>query len=698
MIKPKDENIAMSPDIPLFARNFKGLPENREWRNLCLNFITNNSKYFNNIGPESEITTVRDLFDNDTATVLVVSRILSLIYGDPRHGNPENPLDNLIYIILSRRTRDLAYRSAFNELKKSYKSWSQVALVSDKELLKKIEPSGMGNQKLAGIRAVFEKTMNEFGSITLSPLKKWSNVQIEKFLMSIPHVDLKSALCVMMYALERPVFPADANVNRIVRRMNLFSSIGFRPSKSNHRLNQKLLAELIPPNIRYSLHVNLIAHGRECCKPFIKSATCYKCEVKKFCNAYREVCQKKVKESNQPRFIDVFSGAGGITEGFKRAGFSPVASVEKNKIAAQTYSLNHPEVPKDNIYCDDIEKVLPVLVKDLENIKIDVLVGGPPCQSFSRVGYKSKPKLKHLYKDDCRHMLFNHMITLAEKLSPTIVVLENVPAIGDKYGDNKSYLSLIQDAFIGIGYRAQVMRFNAAEVWVPQNRIRTFIVATSDGRPVPKPVVSCVDPLKNNPGQLKFNFKGFIDAVTIEEAISDLPEIEANSNVWIRKNKNISNNDKSNRYLDLKNIRGGTNLIFSHVSRYHNARDLELYKLLQPGENAKDAIEKYKRPDLMRYKTSSFHDKYRKLRPDKPCFTIVAHLQKDGNSFIHPYQVRDLSVREAARLQSFSDEYIFTGGRGDQFEQIGNAVPPLMAEAIARSCYTALKDRNDSNV
>jgi DNA (cytosine-5)-methyltransferase 1 len=122
--------------------------------------------------------------------------------------------------------------------------------------------------------------------------------------------------------------------------------------------------------------------------------------------------------------------------------------------------------------------------------------------------------------------------------------------------------------------------------------------------------------------------------------------------------------------------------IFSHVSRFQNDTDLERFRTLRPGETYMDLLEK--RPDLENYRTDGFDDKYYRLRGDQPCRTIVAHLRKDGNSFIHPTQVRSLSVREAARVQSFSDSYIFTGSRGDQFEQIGNAVPPLLAEAVAR--------------
>ncbi len=134
-------------------------------------------------------------------------------------------------------------------------------------------------------------------------------------------------------------------------------------------------------------------------------------------------------------------------------------------------------------------------------------------------------------------------------------------------------------------------------------------------------------------------------------------------------------------------------LIFNHTVRYHNERDLELYALLRPGEDSIHALERYKRADLMRYRSDVFDDKYARLRGDRPCKTIVSHLAKDGNGYIHPSQVRSISLREAARIQSFRDDYMFCGSGSDQWVQVGNAVPPVMAEAIARSFIAALGGR-----
>src|SRR4029450_4316312 len=134
-------------------------------------------------------------------------------------------------------------------------------------------------------------------------------------------------------------------------------------------------------------------------------------------------------------------------------------------------------------------------------------------------------------------------------------------------------------------------------------------------------------------------------------------------------------------------------ILYNPPVRYHNPRDLELYSLLRPGEDSIHFLERHRRADLMRYRRDVFDDKYARLRGDRPSKTIVAHLAKDGNGYVHPKQVRSISIREAARLQSFRDDYAFCGSPSDQWTQLGNAVPPLLAEKIAGAVRRALKRR-----
>jgi DNA (cytosine-5)-methyltransferase 1 len=151
-----------------------------------------------------------------------------------------------------------------------------------------------------------------------------------------------------------------------------------------------------------------------------------------------------------------------------------------------------------------------------------------------------------------------------------------------------------------------------------------------------------------------------------------------------------SSDSRMRRYLLKRDLLRESVVIYNHFVRYHNERDLELYRLLGPGEDSVHAIERHGRGDLMRYRRDVFDDKYYKLRPDRPSKTIVSHLAKDGNAYIHPHQNRSITVREAARLQSFDDRYIFCGAPTDQWVQVGNAVPPVLAEAIARALLPLL--------
>ena len=182
-------------------------------------------------------------------------------------------------------------------------------------------------------------------------------------------------------------------------------------------------------------------------------------------------------------------------------------------------------------------------------------------------------------------------------------------------------------------------------------------------------------------------------AVTFDEAGFDLPPRQAGDGhvVDLWPSRGDPSSARYRRYLAKFGILSTSRLLFNHTVRYHNERDLELYALLRPGEDSVHALERHGRPDLMRYRSDVFDDKYARLRGDRPSKTIVSHLAKDGNGYIHPSQVRSITVREAARLQSFGDDFVFSGAPKDQWIHVGNAVPPLLAEAVARTFLSVLR-------
>jgi DNA (cytosine-5)-methyltransferase 1 len=274
------------------------------------------------------------------------------------------------------------------------------------------------------------------------------------------------------------------------------------------------------------------------------------------------------------------------------------------------------------------------------------------------------------------------MVSTALALKPSLFLMENVPGMQSARQENLSFLEIAARQLQQKGkYHTTIWKLNASAFGVPQNRIRYFLVASR---------------LNSLPASPHDDYQDIhrpdfdVDAlppITLDEAIFDLPPRKAGTGTAVERwdHSDDCGNSRRRRYVTKFGLSGQSQLLFNHTVRYHNARDLELYALLRPGEDSIHALERYGRDDLMRYRRDVFDDKYARLRGDRPSKTIVSHLAKDGNGYIHPTQVRSISIREACRVQSFHDGYAFCGSPSDQWVQIGNAVPPVLAETIARS-------------
>jgi len=206
-----------------------------------------------------------------------ISRVLERVYGNPRHGNPRRPLDDLIYIILSTRTRDLKYRTTFRNLKKAFPTWDKVSLHKRSKLERILIPAGLGKLKAAQIIEIIARLRRRFGRATLAPLAKMTDLEAELLLTSLPGVGPKVAKCVLMYALDRDVLPVDVHVHRLAKRL------GFR-AKKRPDTSQELIESAVPPALRYSFHVNAVAHGRIVCMG--QRPRCDICPISKWCNYY----------------------------------------------------------------------------------------------------------------------------------------------------------------------------------------------------------------------------------------------------------------------------------------------------------------------------------------------------------------------------------------------------------------------------
>lgn len=628
------------------------------------------------------VEATRALVDAGVSYLREIARLLGLLHGTtPRH---KDPVDQIVFAILSKGGREQAADGALSSLKSSFRTWDDVLGAKQNEVEARLSPHGVEAKTLLDALSVIRDT---FGSCTIMPADGWAEEQLESALTSIPGIDSRRARTLMVHGFGRSAFPMDATVARVLIRLRPYRELGLNLQALRPNELEKLLGELIPPNLRRSLHLNLSSHGREICRA--QKPLCGECELRNFCSDYRDRERVRVESLEQPRTIDLFTGAGGLSEGFERAGFQVAAALDIDPVALRTYWLNHPSVPDERILCRDIREVPPKLLKKMTGPRpIDVLLGAPPCQGFSHVGFRSKSSLTgYRVTGDERNFLYTYMVEVARELRPRLFLMENVPGMKSAKKGDLSFLDAAAEPLRAAGYETAIWKLNAAAYGVPQDRIRCFLVGAR-GAPVPKK-----PPEQYQDTTARQFDPDALPAISFDEAVFDLPARAADDGAVVElwSDRQGPTDPRYRRYLTKFGLLTRSRFVFNHTVRYHNERDLELYALLRPGEDSVHALERHGRADLMRYRTDVFDDKYGRLRGDKPCKTIVAHLAKDGNGYIHPTQVRSISFREAARIQSFRDDYMFCGAPTDQWVQLGNAVPPVLGEAIARSFHTSLE-------
>jgi DNA (cytosine-5)-methyltransferase 1 len=360
--------------------------------------------------------------------------------------------------------------------------------------------------------------------------------------------------------------------------------------------------------------------------------------------------------------VDLFSGCGGLGLGLERAGFNVVAAADSDEAALETYAANLESLTWGGDLSDPaafVEHLAEVGIKT-----VDLVAGGPPCQPFSRAG---SSKIRSLVaegsrvSDDARVELWQSFMAVVDALDPQAVMLENVPDMAS--WDDGSILLAVMQALIDRGYATDARVLQAERHGVPQHRQRLFVVARRSG---------------------KFSWpRRSPSRVDLKAAIGDLPEIDAGggdlvmpyagplSPFQIRARRGMPRRQQA--------------IIHDHISRAVREDDAEAFALLKPGQTYRDLPDR-----LKRYRDDIFDDKYKRLSWDDVSRTITAHIARDGYWYIHPEQQRTLSIREAARLQTFPDEFRFCGHPSVQYRQIGNAVPPALGHAVARRVRAAL--------
>lgn len=412
---------------------------------------------------------------------------------------------------------------------------------------------------------------------------------------------------------------------------------------------------------------------------------------------------------NSLNFIDLFAGAGGLSEGFMQNTFNPIAHVEMNSYAAETlrtracyyylkkrrrldiyYNYLRGIVTKEQLYDQVPKEVLRTVINEEMSDKsinrifeevdaimaedgvenVDVIIGGPPCQAYSLVGRAQDAKKMAA---DPRNELYKLYARFLNRYNPKMFVFENVPGIltardGEAWRNLNKYLKRV-------GYEIDYRELDASTFGVLQKRKRIIIIGwrKESGLRYPK-------------------FRNVHVTAVVNDLLSDLPVLQRGHEL------NQYRTNEINDYLHKNKIRTDQDVLTHHVCRNHKESDVEIYRRTIELWNAEHRRLKYTDlpEELCSHKNrTAFLDRFKVMAGDLPfSHTMLAHISKDGHHFIHPdiEQCRSISVREAARVQSFPDNYYFEGPRTAQFVQIGNAVPPLMAKGIAKQIKKLLQE------
>lgn len=414
-------------------------------------------------------------------------------------------------------------------------------------------------------------------------------------------------------------------------------------------------------------------------------------------------------------YIDLFAGAGGLSEGFILAGFKPIAHVEMDLAACNTlktriafhylksnnkskiyYDYLQGKIKRAELYThipsrlidsvinlpigpENNETIFSLISEQLNGEEVDLIIGGPPCQAYSLVG---RARSVDGMESDPRNHLYIQYASYLEKYKPKLFVFENV--LGLKSAKKGEYLKSMEKLFLEKGYKMKLYTLAANNFGVLQNRKRIIILGYSNEVNTNLPDLEAI--------RFPSDFK-------VDSVFNDLPPIKAGEGI----DKFVNYRSATNEYLNQTSIRNGINILTQHVSRPHTDQDKEIYRIAinKWNNEHQQRLDYNDLPEVLKTHKNrhSFFDRFKVVAQDlEYSQTVVAHIAKDGHYYIHPdiEQNRSISVREAARLQSFPDNYYFEGVKEGQnrtaaFKQIGNAVPPIMAFHVAEVIIGLMK-------
>lgn len=410
---------------------------------------------------------------------------------------------------------------------------------------------------------------------------------------------------------------------------------------------------------------------------FLKSLTFYHQNkkttnyfLKKFYNSYRKRKQEERQKSGNPKIIDLFCGAGGFSWGFVREGYQIDLANDIEPATVETYKYNHPSLESDRVLNGDIKEIVNH-IDDYIKSDIDVIIGGPPCQSFSSANQQR-------IIDDPRNVLYTYYVKAVERVQPKFILMENVRGML-KVADQ------VVDDFKKINYDVKYKLYDSSDFSVAQKRVRLIYVGVrkdygeKKGIPPELLMEEIEKELENKP---RYVLKDALENIKPLECPTIKNTTEIDCEISGKKIDINTYRKKSNEYIKLINDDTEFDFVFNHKARYQNENNQKIYATLKQGSDSTcQSIS-----DIMPYshRNHVFKDKYFKLIENEPSRTITAHMKMDCHSHIHPTQTRSLTPREAARVQSFPDDYLFMGAYLKTYMQIGNAVPPLMGQVFAK--------------
>ncbi len=412
--------------------------------------------------------------------------------------------------------------------------------------------------------------------------------------------------------------------------------------------------------------------------------------------------------------LDLFSGAGGLTEGFRNNNYEFIYHIEMDADACYTlktreafYFLKkkemlhyynmylNSEITREELYnllpTDELEKTQKFEINDdsifdifqlidskIGTKKVDGIIGGPPCQAYSTIG---RARNKEKKSTDSRIYLYEYYVKFLEKYQPSFFIFENVKGLLS-FKDLKEELLFpkIINAFMNIGYNVEFKIINSADFGVPQKRERLILVGIKKDKNIKESFFELLETQKETPPNLY-------------QLFSDLPKIKSGMEC----NHYITSD--INSYLK-KYIRKHKDIPLTfHRARLNNKNDLKIYELVATEKRNGNNLRYTDLPPSLQTHSNrrSFLDRFKALDGNSVSHTIVAHISKDGHHYIHPdvKQNRSITVREAARIQTFSDDFYFESSRTSAFKQIGNAVPPLLAEKLSKTILKLFKEELD---